>query len=204
MVTSRPTARAPRVDGEETRARLLTTARDMVLEVGPDNVSLREVARRVGISAPAVYRHFDDKDALILGACQQGFQVFSSYLVRALAEPTPLARLQASGANYLRFGLENERDYRFIFMSQVANAAPKVAPKQDTTFQFLVDRVNECMKARILRKGDAEAVAALIWAHVHGLVSLRLSGHLASVGNDKAFTEFYRHAVDELLRGLGT
>lgn len=195
---------APRSDGEETRARLLTTTRDMVLEVGPDNVSLREVARRVGISAPAVYRHFDDKDALILAACQQGFLVFSSYLVRALAEPTPLLRLRACGANYLRFGLENERDYRFIFMSQVPRATSKGAPKQDTTFQFLVDRVSECMKARILRKGDTEAVAATIWAHVHGLVSLRLSGHLASVGNDKAFAEFYHHAVDELLRGLGT
>ncbi len=198
------TTRAPRSDGEETRARLLTTARDMVLELGPDSVSLREVARRVGISAPAVYRHFDDKDALVLAACQQGFLVFSSYLVRALEEPTPLLRLRACGANYLRFGLENERDYRFIFMSQVPATAKKGAPKQGTTFQFLVDRVSECMKARILRKGDAEQVAATIWAHVHGLVSLRLSGHLASVGSDKAFAAFYQHAVDELLRGLGT
>ncbi len=192
-------------DGESTHARLLGAARDLVLEAGPDHISLREVARRVGISAPAVYRHFENKDALIAAACAQGFQVFASYLVRALSERTALGRLRASGRLYLHFGLENQQDYRFIFMSRgVVDAKGGLAEANDeaTTFRFLVDRVSECMREKVLRKGDSDVVAATIWAHVHGLVSLRISGHMSYVGDDHAFEEFYVRAVDELLRGL--
>src|SRR4051812_39557695 len=79
---SRPAAPArPFVRGlTDTRALLVTAARDLFLEAGEAGFSLREVARRVGVSPAAVYRHFDGKEALIFAACTQGFAVFSSYL----------------------------------------------------------------------------------------------------------------------------
>ena len=218
VAVTRPNKRAASRPGgfvrglDDTRALLTAAARDVFLESGPAGFSLREVARRVGVSAPAVYRHVDGKDALVFAACTQGFQVFSSYLVRALAEATPLARLQATSDQYRQFGLENPRDYRFIFMSpahevKVDSHAKLAAPAasslpQDSTFRFLVDRVKECMDARILTPGPAEHVAALVWAHVHGLVALRLSGHLGALGDDQGFAEFYRASVARLLRGL--
>jgi AcrR family transcriptional regulator len=166
----------------------------------------------VGVSAAAVYRHFDGKEALVFAACTQGFQLFSSYLVRALAQPTPLARLLSTGEQYRLFGLENPLDYRFIFMSsadELSQAAERRerragsgALPQDSTFRFLVDRINECMAAGVLASGDAQATAVLIWAHVHGLVSLRLCNHLEPVGDEQAFASFYRASVERLLRGL--
>lgn len=195
-----------RADGEQTRERLLTCARDLYLEAGFGNFSLREVARRVGVSAPAVYRHFDNKEALLREVCAAGFRNFSSYLLRALAEVTPRARLGAASMQYLRFALENPRDYRVIFMGAAedfATVAKTGKPlEREPTFQFLVDRVMECMRARVLRKGDPNEVATTIWAHVHGLVSLRLSGHLARVGDDAAFTRLYVNATEQLLAGL--
>ncbi len=150
----RPRARARAVAPVvgDTRARLLATARDLFLEQGASAFSLREVARRVGISAAAVYRHFEDKDALLYAACTQGFQVFFSYLVRALAAPTPAERLVASGEQYRAFAVENPLDYRFMFMTPAAQIgppskrkprlpAPAGAPPQEATFRFLVDRV---------------------------------------------------------------
>ena len=204
-------ARASRpVEAEDTRGRLLAAARDVFLEDGPVNFSLREVARRVDVSAAAVYRHFDGKEALLAAACQQGFEVFSSYLVRALGARSALDRLLATGEQYRLFGLENSLDYRFIFMSDIRDPNAKAHAKQrnisvlalDSTFRFLVDRVRECMDGKIVMAGSAESTAALIWAHVHGLVSLRLSGHLDPVGDDAAFATFYRQSVDTLLRGL--
>jgi len=197
---------------DDTRAQLASAARDVFLESGPAHFSLREVARRVGVSAAAVYRHFEDKEALVFAACTQGFQVFSSYLVRALSEPTPLARLLATGEQYRLFGLENPLDYRFIFMSsadelglatahQQRRTAAATLP-QDSTFRFLVDRIKECMAAGVLGSGDAEATAVVIWAHVHGLVSLRLSNHLGPIGDDQAFAAFYRASVERLLLSL--
>jgi len=198
--------------GDETRAQLLAVARDLFLESGLSAFSLREVARRVGVSAAAVYRHFDGKEALVLAACMQGFQVFSSYLVRALGAPGPLPRLLATGEQYRQFAIENPLDYRFIFMSPIEQitrseretlVACEPDLPRDTTFQFLVDRVRECMDAGALAPGEPERVAVLIWAHVHGLVALRLSGHLQPLGDDQAFAAFYRDAVQGLLRGLG-
>ena len=196
---------------DDTRALLVAAARDVFLEAGPASFSLREVARRVGVSAAAVYRHFDGKEALLFAACTQGFQVFSSYLVRALGEPTARARLITTGDLYRLFALENPLDYRFIFMSQAGAVNPpgsRVKPKgagslpQDTTFRFLVDRVRECIQAGVLAANEAEQIAVVIWAHVHGVVSLRLSGHLDALGNDEAFSAFYSASLERLLRAL--
>jgi AcrR family transcriptional regulator len=198
----------------DTRALLVAAARDVFLEAGPASFSLREVARRVGVSAAAVYRHFDGKEALLFAACIQGFQVFSSYLVRALGQPTPRERLVTTGDLYCLFALENSLDYRFIFMSPAAQVHPPISrPKapgaskstlpQDTTFRFLVDRVRECVSAGVLAADDPDRIAVVIWAHVHGVVSLRLSGHLDALGDDRAFSQFYRASVTRLLRALG-
>ena len=208
--TARPAAAArPFLRGvDDTRALLLTAARDLFLETGVAGFSLREVARRVGISPAAVYRHFEHKEALITAACTQGFQIFSSYLVRALAAPTPLARLLAAGEQYRAFGLENPLDYRFIFMSPAEEVCPPPDPQvepdlpQYSTFRFLVDRVSECVATGALKPADPEPIAVFIWAHVHGLVSLRLSTHLGWLGDDQAFAEHYRDSVARLLSGL--
>src|SRR3954451_2476006 len=91
----------------DTRALLVTAGRDLFLEAGESGFSLREVARRVGISPAAVYRHFEGKEALIFAACTPGFELFSSYLVRAVSPPTPLGRPLAACEQYRAFGLEN-------------------------------------------------------------------------------------------------
>ncbi len=197
---------------DDTRALLVAAARDVFLETGQSGFSLREVARRVGVSAAAVYRHFDGKEALLFAACTQGFQIFSGYLVRALAAPSPRERLLDASEAYLAFALENALDYRFIFMSTAAEVNPteahasareRGALPQDTTFRFLVDRVRECIAAGVLAPGEAERIAVVIWCHVHGIVSLRIAGHLGEFGESDDFAGFYRESVAHLLRALG-
>jgi AcrR family transcriptional regulator len=192
-------------DGEQTKARLLGEARDLYLEAGLARFSLREVARRAGVSPAAVYRHYSGKEELLGAVCGAGFRIFASYLMPALSARTPRDRLRASAAQYLRFSLDHPRDYRFIFMGaaeDVAAVAPYGDAKSEPTFQFLVDRVRECVAAGVLEDGDDRVTAAIIWAHVHGLVSLRLSGQLADIGSDDAFARFYEHATDRLILGL--
>jgi AcrR family transcriptional regulator len=194
------------LDGDQTRAKLLAEARDLYLEQGFVSFSLREVARRIDLSAAAIYRHYDGKEALLRAVASEGFRIFSSYLLRALDCKSAEARLKRSIEEYLRFALENPRDYRFIFMSSVDDRAAVVASPADheraPTYQFLIDRVNECMQSRVLDKGNPEVVATVIWAEVHGLVSLRLSGLLARVGNDEQFTRFFHNATAHLFVGL--
>jgi len=183
-------------DGEATREHLLEAARDLVVRGDGVDFSLREVARRAGVSAAAVYRHFADKQALLAAVTRIGFDKLCLYLLEATTRKTPRARLDASGDAYLRFALKNPEDYRAIFVTTVRAPA---GTKPGEAFQLLVDRVRECMDARVLKRGDAQAVATSIWAHVHGLVSLRLSGHLAGLGDDEAFARFYRQSVERLV-----
>ncbi len=132
--------------------------------------------------------------------------------MRALVAPTPLERALAACEQYRSFGQENPLDYRFIFMSQAEqvqqpNASAEGAScepplPQQSTFQFLVDRIRECMDAGLIARGDPETTAVLVWAHLHGLVSLRLSGLLEAIGDDQAFAGLYRQSVARLFRGL--
>jgi AcrR family transcriptional regulator len=185
-----------------TRERLLATARDLFLEVGPGAFSLREVARRSDLTAAAVYRHFDGKEALLGAVCEEGFRAFASYLMAALRAKTPRARLDECGEQYLRFALERPRDYRVIFMSEVPEG-PRMKPDvQPPAFAFLVDRVRECVDAGALRAGDPTELAVTIWAHVHGLVSLRLAGHFQTLGGDDEFSRIYSRSVAALVDGL--
>jgi AcrR family transcriptional regulator len=185
-----------------THDRLLAAARDLFLEVGPVAFSLREVARRTELTAAAVYRHFDGKEALLAAVCEEGFRAFGSYLMAALKAKSARARLMATGDQYLRFALERPRDYRVIFMSEVP-AGTKMDPDSlPPTFAFLVDRVRECIDSGDLRAGEPMEMAVTIWAHVHGLASLRISGHFQNVGDDDAFRKIYTRSVDVLLEGL--
>ena len=192
---------------ESTKSQLLTEARDLFLEVGLARFSLREVARRAGVSAAAVYRHFEDKEALFASVCGMGLEIFYAYLVKALAGKTPRARLDICSQQYLRFGIEHPRDYRLIFMGdreeyqKFATKLEQSIEDRGPTFQFLMDRVRECMEAKIMKDADVEETAATIWAHVHGLVSLRLAGQLGNL-SDAKFAKFYGQSTDKLIAGL--
>jgi AcrR family transcriptional regulator len=181
---------------KDTRERIVEIARAMIVHEGAAGFSLREVARRAEVSPAAVYRHFASKDELAGAVTAIGFQKLCMYLLRATNERTPRARLDTAGDAYMRFALENPEDYRAIFMTP---ARKKVAGPTGEAFQLLMDRVRECMDARVLRRGDVRMLAVSIWAHVHGLVSLRLSGHLAEAGSDADFARVYRQSVDRLV-----
>jgi len=177
------------MDGLATRTQLLDIARSIVVHEGTTDFSLREVARRAGLSPAAVYRHFASKEALLDEVCAIGFQKLCMYLLGATSAKTPRARLDASGDAYLRFALENPEDYRAIFMTPSRGKKPG-SPGE--AFQLLMD-------AKVLKRGDVMEVSVSIWAHVHGLASLRLSGHLAEAGSDAQFKSFYRQSVDKLV-----
>jgi AcrR family transcriptional regulator len=192
----------------DTQERLVREAALLFASEGVGGVSMRKVAERLGLSATAIYRHFASKEALISAVCVEGFRLFAEYLWRALAEASPSARLDRTRLEYLRFGLSHAAYYRTIFMTPTETLAWSVMTEQNQervrgTFQFLVDRVRECQQAKHLDAGPPEELACQIWAHNHGLVALRLAGHLGH-WTDEAFERFYVAACAAQLRGLRT
>lgn len=187
---------------ESTKERLLAAARDHYLEVGPERFSLREVARRCELTPAAVYRHFDGKEALLAAICEEGFRVFGSYLFASLEVRDPLERMERAGQQYLRFALERPRDYRVMFMADPSGLVAGAVPAPGASFEFLVDRVRECIDAGVFTARDPRETALTIWAHVHGLSSLWVSGQLRSTLSEDELRSVFGRSVDTLLSGL--
>jgi AcrR family transcriptional regulator len=195
-------------DITNTRDRLLACARDIYLDEGLVGLSMRKVGQMAGVSATAIYRHFDSKEALLAAVAEDGFALFAKYLWRGLQAETPRERLRATGTGYLRFALEQTPYYRVIFLSPAdalgfLTMPETVGRKAAPTFQFLVDRVRECIEAGVLVDEEPAELAATIWAHSHGLVSLYLNGNLRiHLSTEQAFEDFYQRSQDRLVRGL--
>jgi AcrR family transcriptional regulator len=192
------------------REQILAAARDLFLKQGLSGFSMRRVAAQAEISATAIYRHFKDKDALLQAVVEEGFLVFASYLFRSLEGKTPLERLTLAGENYIRFSLEQPKYYRLIFMSWFDEKKPEFVAKraeeqrgQAPTFQFLLDRVDECIKEGII-KGEVQAMdAALgIWSQVHGLAALYLAGGARYQYSAEEYLAGCGRVIGQMLRGL--
>jgi AcrR family transcriptional regulator len=166
-----------------TRERILAEARELFLARGLEGFSMRALAERVGISAPAIYRHFEDKDALLATLIDSSFSTFSSYLGRALSGSTPLERFRRCGEAYFAFALENPRAYRLMFLTDcrelgLVRISREIDERARGTFLFLVDRIRECIDAGIFPPGDPTPLALFVWSQVHGLSSLWLLAQL--------------------------
>ena len=109
--------RKRRGEGHTRREEILHAAKELFLEQGYDQTTIRRIADRVGISAPALYLYFKDKEALMLALCDQTF----GHLIEAISEiektvDDPLERVRRFGEAYARFGLTHPDEYRLIFM----------------------------------------------------------------------------------------
>lgn len=188
------------------RDKILGCACDLFLEEGLDGFSMRKLARSVGVTAPALYRHYESRERVLQDVVGEAFKVFGQYLYRALEEATPWARLRRTGEEYANFAVEHPRLYRVIHVSPEMVGADwsstQEAAQACATGNFLVDRVRECMDAGLLREEDPGEVAVTIWAHSHGLASLYLRGLLGVEAEQ--FRTLFRESGARLMRGLGT
>jgi AcrR family transcriptional regulator len=187
------------------RERILGCACDLFVEAGLDGFSLRELARRLGITAPALYRHFDSREDLLLAVVGEAFDVIARYLYRALTASSPAERLRMAGFGYLEFALENPRYYEVFHASPGAlgmdQFPPQTVAQACAIGQFWKDRVSECMDAGVFRVDDPERVSVTMWALAHGLISLYLRGNLDM--DEQQFRDFYIEAFVRSFVGLG-
>jgi AcrR family transcriptional regulator len=191
---------------EPTRERILVEASKLLQLEGLEGFSMRKLAAIVDLSATALYRHYADKDQLLVAACAEGFERFARSLWQALQEPTDWERLHATPRHYLRFALSEPHFYRVMFMTKPLLASWETIPEAHQrrirgTFEFLVDRVAAAGRVHPFIWSDPRQVASSIWAHCHGAVALRLDGHVDEL-DDASFEAFYGVSVDAHLRGL--
>ena len=190
----------------EQRDRILACACDLYLEDGLEGFSMRKLARCLGVTAPALYRHFESKERVLHEVVREAYERFSRHLYAALQGRTPLERFRLAGQGYLQFALENPRLYEVLFAAPDHmgwESMPEDLESQACAVgQFWNDRVRECMDAGILEKGDPHGTALTLWGHAHGLVKLYLQGSLRM--EEAEFREVYASSHRRILVGLAS
>ena len=157
------------------RAALIEAGLNLLETRTADDLSLREVARAVGVSATAVYRHFPDKGALMTALAGEGLaRLAVAQHAASDAVGGGVAGFNATGAAYVRFALSNPALFRLIFANP-ASVEHQPHDHGDDAMTFL--RANAAMLAEG-KGGDAQVIALQAWALVHGLSMLMLDGQV--------------------------
>lgn len=171
------------------RDALLTAAAEMLAETGPRGLSLREAARRAGVSTGAPYRHFKDKDALLTALATQGFLGLHAALAAAdtdAAAQPPLERLRQLGVAYVRFAVAEPALFRLMFgeFAPPVDAAPELSAAVGAASMHLPAAAEAVREQGQLGAFQTEDVTLLAWSVVHGVASLYLDGHLRGFERD--------------------
>lgn len=190
----------------EQRDRILSCACLLYLQDGLDGFSMRKLARALGVTAPALYRHYESKERVLLDVVGEAYRTLIQYLHRALQGRTPEDRFRLAGDGFLDFALEHPRYYEVLFMGvellAVEAVRAETAEQGCAVGQFWNDRVREAIEAGLLRDGDPQSIGMTLWAHAHGLVSLYLKGMLPV--EEGQFRALIKGSGARLMNGLGT
>lgn len=161
----------------ETEGQILEAALALLAEGGPEALSMRSVAARVGVSAPAIYHYFRNKQALVDRVVATGFRRLEAYLWQAIegVPPGDFGRIEALGEAYVRFALENEQHFKVIFTIQPEDPREIQGLPGGGGYRILRRCVVEAMEAGAVRETDPDLVALHLWSQVHGLITLFLA-----------------------------
>jgi AcrR family transcriptional regulator len=182
------------------REALLEAAIRLIAEVGPTAFTLREVARRAGVSHNAPYRHFRDRDDLMAAVAAQGFRELTEAMVEAAGQRAePLDRLKHAGLGYVGFALRRPEHFTVMFDAPASKRKhPDSAAAAEQAFGTLLGFVKGCQDAGRLPSGELRQMALLAWTMVHGIAKLGITGRLPFPSNT-AVLKFAEFVIDQSL-----
>ena len=192
----------------ETEAAILQAARDLLAEGGLEVLSMRGVAKRVGVSATTIYNYFENKRELVHRIVMQGFERFDVYLREAAARaPQGSAeRVYALGEAYIRFAMENREYFKVLFTIQGEQPREMEELPESGGYYLFRQTVVEAMESGAFRRSDPDLVVIYLWAHVHGLVTLSLAcnlgQHCTREEEPVGAAELFASLRDFVMRGL--
>ena len=154
---------------------------------GPEAISISALAKKLGVSQPAPYKHFADREALLVAVAAEAFRQFSAMLREKIRKPSKRSKLSRVAQATLDFGQRRNGIYRLMFASRVMACAPKGSELHAAameTFELLLESL-EAPAVGMLR----ERSALKIWVALHGVVMLAeqglLTGQIANVSREE-------------------
>ncbi len=169
---------------------LISAGVEILAREGVGGLSLRKVAKQAGVSHAAPYAHFADKQALIAAISTEGFKQLYSQIeaVKQTYQANPETLLIEVAWAYVQFALNEPDRFKLMFSSVLEKEKdyPDFVETSQKDFRQLVEIVEICQQAEIVKKGAADLIALSLWGTVHGFVSLLLEGQISHTVLEKA------------------
>jgi len=189
---------------------LLFEAAQTIKKDGLAKLSLRKLAKKCGVSVTASYRHFADKNALVVAVIQRGYELLYNHLNAILDKKSNynvITRLESLGYGYIEFAQQHQN---FFYIMYGNHLLPKDYTQElknisDKVHDLLGTLIKEGIKNKIIKKYNVDYVTFSMWAYLHGITLLILQGKANKIitkpnANTK---KFVNHLMKFLQTGIG-
>jgi AcrR family transcriptional regulator len=181
------------------RTALLDEAERTVRERGVQELSLRELAREIGVSHGAPRRHFPDRQALLDALAEAGFERLGVELREAHegAGEDFQSRLQATAAAYVRFATRDAALLELMFAGKHSEHSDTLRPAAENAFSTMFELIEQGQAEGVLKPGEPERVGLVLFATIQGIAAL-VTGDM--IGSDQV-DQLLADAIERFLRG---
>ncbi len=186
-----------------TADRIAAVALEIFESEGPEAVTMRRVAKALGITPMAIYHHFTDRQALLQSLVYGELAKLLELQKRVTAASSKRNRLVRLSDSYLDYALQRPHMFDFVFTKprkQDVRYPSGFRARRSPTLTPMADMISEAMGRGELKKDDVWEIAVQFWAHAHGYVPMYRAGWFEM--SEKEFRAFYHRAVKRMLRGL--
>lgn len=209
MSPARPTAGTPYAQAHDTGRRsvrklILDTASALLEADGPEALTMRRIANDAGCSTTVLYTMFGGKAGIADALWCEGFERLRVAIDQATGDD-PLDRLIAIGRAYRANALANRSYYAIMFQRPIPGFEPSPQAREASVrpLRSLTGAVDECVAAGVFRPGDTAHMARVLWAAVHGAVSLELAGYEGARDPDALFRDIASAAASWFMTSTG-
>jgi AcrR family transcriptional regulator len=196
---------------EELRSKILQAARELFMQKGFEDTSIRNIAEKIEYSPTTIYLYFKDKDEIFHALHVEGFTLLNQYFKPLALVSDPFERLKAICRAYTTFAMENGEYYDLMFIIRSPMDSIDKHDKKDPkweegerAFGFLVYTISECMAKGYFNGMDPEIMAFTCWSMVHGIVSLQIRQRCSVISliNQDNLVEKAGNTVIEILERM--
>lgn len=166
---------------EELRQEILDAARELFVQEGYENVSMRRIAEKIEYSPTTIYLYFDDKVSLLYAICEETFAKLAKRMETIAKDADdPVRALKKGCRAYVDFGLKYPNHYKVTFINHPEHPRDDKRHLKEQSMGMraygnLRAAVEACIKAKKFRETNVDAVTQMVWAGGHGVASLLIT-----------------------------
>jgi AcrR family transcriptional regulator len=167
-------------------SRLLEVTAEILETEGIENLTMRSLSKRIGVSRTASYRHYSDKTALLKAVAEDTFKKLRTYIKeRSVSVEAPLDRFKMISYSYVEFAMKNSARYRHMFSREVVSEpnVPELGEAAWSAFSEIMSVIETCQEEGVFIQHDLVEMTNVVWATVHGLSMLLIDKQIRTSEN---------------------